>query len=135
MKKKFGLIAVALCIILAFTVFTGCAQGKKEEELSKYTINAVYDEENKTVSADMTLSYVNGTDAILDEVCFHLYPAAFREGARFSPVPADMVSTAYPEGMSYGGIAVNYVTLAGQNQTVEIAGEDEDILALSLIHI
>lgn len=132
MKKKFGLIAVALCIILTFTVFTGCDRGKKEEELSKYTINAVYDEENKTVSADMTLSYVNGTDAILDEVCFHLYPAAFREGARFSPVPADMVSTAYPEGMSYGGIAVNYVTLAGQNRTVEIAGEDEDILVVAL---
>lgn len=132
MKKKFKAIAVLLCAALVFAVFTACGNGKKEEELSKYTINAVYDEENKTVSAEMTLSYVNGTDAILDEVCFHLYPAAFREGARFSPVPTDMVSTAYPEGMSFGGIAVNYVTLSGQNQTVEIAGEDEDILVVAL---
>ena len=133
MKKKFKLFVVLLSALIVFTVLAACgSDGGKKQEVSRYKIDAVYDEENKTVSAEMSLSYYNGTDAILDEICFHLYPAAFRDGALFSPVPQDMISTAYPEGMSFGGIAVNSVSLNGEEKTVEIAGEDEDILVVKL---
>lgn len=132
MKKSIKIIAIALSVVCALPTFAACAKKPQKEERSRYEITARYDEENKTVSAVMSLSYYNGTDAILDELCFHLYPAAFREGARFSPVSKDAVSSAYPAGISYGGIEIGKTTLNGVETEATIEGEDEDILVVKL---
>lgn len=132
MKKQIKIVAILLSVICALPLFAACEKKPQKEERSRYEITATYDEENKTVTASMSLSYYNGTEAILDELCFHLYPAAFREGARFSPVPKDAVSSAYPAGLSYGGIEIGKTTLGGAEVATAIEGEDEDILVVKM---
>lgn len=132
MKKQIKIVAILLSVICALPLFAACEKKPQKEERSRYEITATYDEENKTVTASMSLSYYNGTEAILDELCFHLYPAAFREGARFSPVPKDAVSSAYPAGLSYGGIEIDKTTLGGAEVATAIEGEDEDILVVKM---
>lgn len=132
MKKQIKIVAILLSVICALSLFAACEKKPQKEERSRYEITATYDEENKTVTASMSLSYYNGTEAILDELCFHLYPAAFREGARFSPVPKDAVSSAYPAGLSYGGIEIGKTTLGGAEVATAIEGEDEDILVVKM---
>lgn len=132
MKKQIKIVAILLSVICALPLFAACEKKPQKEERSRYEITATYDEENKTVTASMSLSYYNGTEAILDELCFHLYPAAFREGARFSPVPKDVVSSAYPAGLSYGGIEIGKTTLGGAEVATAIEGEDEDILVVKM---
>lgn len=132
MKKQIKIVAILLSVICALPLFAACEKKPQKEERSHYEITATYDEEHKTVTASMSLSYYNGTEAILDELCFHLYPAAFREGARFSPVPKDAVSSAYPAGLSYGGIEIGKTTLGGAEVATSIEGEDEDILVVKM---
>lgn len=132
MKKRIKIFAVILSILCAVGCLSACSSKSKEGERSKYTINAVYNAESKTVSAEMTVDYYNASEAILDEVCFHLYPASFREGARFSPVPSDAVSSAYPSGISFGGITVSGLTLNGESREINIGGQDDDILVVNL---
>lgn len=132
MKKQIKIVAILLSVICALPLFAACEKKPQKEERSRYEITATYDEEHKTVTASMSLSYYNGTEAILDELCFHLYPAAFREGARFSPVPKDAVSSAYPAGLSYGGIEIGKTTLGGAEVATSIEGEDEDILVVKM---
>lgn len=132
MKKQIKIVAILLSVICALPLFAACEKKPQKEERSRYEITATYDEENKAVTASMSLSYYNGTEAILDELCFHLYPAAFREGARFSPVPKDAVSSAYPAGLSYGGIEIGKTTLGGAEVATAIEGEDEDILVVKM---
>ena len=132
MKKQIKIVAILLSVICALPLFAACEKKPQKEERSRYEITATYDEEHKTVTASMLLSYYNGTEAILDELCFHLYPAAFRDGARFSPVPKDAVSSAYPAGLSYGGIEIGKTTLGGAEVATSIEGEDEDILVVKM---
>ncbi len=131
MKKRMKFLGAVLALIIAVLPMAACG-GKTGETRTSYKINAFYNEDGKTVSAEMTVDYVNGSDAILDEICFHLYPAAFRKDARFSPVPPEAVASAYYDGMSYGGITVSGLTLNGESIEVKIEGQDEDILVVSL---
>lgn len=128
--KKLKSLIVLLVVTLSLTLFA--CSNEVEEQVSVYKISAVYDEQNHTVTAEMSLSYYNATGSVLDEVCMHLYPAFFREDARFSPVSSELLSTAYPCGKSYGGIEVSEVTLNGQKIDVVISGEDDDILVVKL---
>lgn len=130
MKKLIKSIALVLIIILCVPL-VACETADVKER-TKYCIKAIYDENAKTLSARMEVAYVNNTDAILDEVCFHLYPSAFREGARFNPVPEDKISTAYHSGTSYGGIEISRVCVNENAIEVKICGQDEDILSVPL---
>lgn len=130
-KKAGAVLALAIVALSAFSL-AACAPKAAEIPLTRYTIAARYDDEAHSLSAQMNVRYVNRTESVLDEVCFHLYPAAFRSGARFSPVPDDMAAQAYPDGISYGGIAITSLAVDGTAQAAEIGGQDEDILVVSL---
>ncbi|MDE6398007.1 MAG: M1 family metallopeptidase, partial [Clostridiales bacterium] len=93
-----------------------------------YAITAQVNAEDMTVAAKCDISYVNSTDVELNEVWFHLYPAAYRDGAQFTPVTAIEAESAYPHGISYGGIEIAGV--AGGDY--EIGGRDSDILIVKL---
>lgn len=127
MKKAFILTAILFIFAASVAVFTACGSS---EEATKYTIKAVYDAENRLLDADMTVHYVNDGDA-LDSVYFHLYPASYREGARFAPITEDDVGAAYPNGISYGGITIENATVGGENVPWEIGGEDENMLIVN----
>lgn len=125
-----------LVVFLVLPVLFGAVACNKKTDIDKvaaglttYTITAEYDGD-KTVTASMRVSYVNTYDVDLHEVDFHLYPAAFREGARVKPVTSRETATAYPNGVDYGGIEVARVAVSGAEQEIKIAGTDADILAV-----
>ena len=131
--KKYIIIAAAAAVLLGALAFAGCTP--EGGERTAYKISAVLDTENMTVTAEMDVRYVNGSEAELNELYFHLYPNAYREGARFAPVSASDMTEAYPHGKTYGGITVSEVTVAGEPCSWEIGGEDENILMISGIEL
>lgn len=126
-KKAICIMLSAALLALVFSCFTACSE-KKTDTLSKYRIDARLDADAMTAEVTCEIDYVNSTDVPLDEVHFHLYPAAYRDGARFTPVSAAETDNAYPDGISYGGIQITAV----EGGEYEIAGQDEDILAVTL---
>lgn len=129
--KKISRI-LCLAVILCFCAGLYACADKTGKEVSSYTINAVYNDEEKTLDADMSVTYYNCYDIELDEVMFHLYPAAYRKGARFSPVSDSDKQIAYPQGESYGSITVSDVKVNGNEAVNETGGQDEDILIVKL---
>lgn len=122
---KFMAILFALAAVVG--CFAACSE-QGDEPRSSYTITAQVDARQMSVSALCEIEYINRTEVELTEVWFHLYPAAYRDGARYTPVSAAEVEGAYPHGVSYGGIEINGVT-GGE---YEIGGLDEDILIVKL---
>ena len=66
----------------------------------------------------------------LKELKLHLYPNAFREGAKIKPVSESAQSRAYPKGPSYGDIIINEVYVAGKKADFNIGGEDRNIMTV-----
>ena len=123
MKKR--IVLFLLSALASLSLFVAC--GKKEEEVTAYYISAeLFDD--FTVKAKMTVDYYNDTEAEIDELKFNLFPRAFREGAKFSPSLPENEARSYPHGKSYGDIVIE----SCGDCFCEIAGEDENILVLSL---
>lgn len=118
MKK----IALLLSVLLT-VVFLPIACTDGAEPRTKYVIAAEYDG-NRRINAHMTVDYYNDTGVELDEIMFHLYPRAYREGATFSPVAAKEYS-------AHGDLSVLGVTVNGESCEIRIIGQDDDILAVS----
>ena len=127
MKRLSKVFALLLCVAFSLTAFAGC-KNKEGEARSTYAITAEVNTQDMTVAALCEIDYVNRTEVELSEVWFHLYPAAYRDGASFTPVTAAETGSAYPNGISYGGIEINGV--AGGEY--EIGGRDDDILIVKL---
>lgn len=129
MKKSviavIGLISIVITLT-AVTFLVGC--GGRNKDVTTYNITVALDAENMTAACTENVSYFNGSDAELDGVYFHLYPAAFRKDARYFSTDSKNLLTAYPKGVDYGGITIEKVQIAGEDAEWEIAGEDEDIL-------
>lgn len=129
MKKRICAVLVAIIIVFGFcATFSSCAKSQVKEN-TKYDIKVVYDEKNNVLDGQMSVRYVNNSDAILDDLYFHLYPNAYRQGAQFSPIDETEKSDAYPNGESWGNIQINSVRI-GSDAQYEIGGEDEDILVV-----
>ncbi len=127
--KKLCIAAAAVLLCLGACAFTACAG--EEEDRTAYDIDAVFDAETMTVTADMSVHYVNEGEGELNDLYFRLYPSAYREGANYAPVWSSDVSDAYPHGVSYGGITISSVTYGGEECAWEIGGEDEDVLMIT----
>lgn len=130
MKKPVLFVLIIMLALGALCVFaSGCDDNAAKT--TSYKIDAVLDTSTMTVTADESVTFVNPYDTELDCIYFHLYPAAFREGARYAPVEDRKISEAYPQGVDYGGIAVSNVTVGGEACAWEIGGEDEDMLLVT----
>lgn len=130
MKKTILLITVVVLSVGALCVFAvGC--GGDEVTVTTYNISATLDTQSMTVAAEESVAVVNTYETELSSLYFHLYPSAFREGARFMPVENGKISEAYPQGVDYGGITVSQVTVGGEPCVWEIGGEDENILMIN----
>ena len=130
MRKRFFVLLTVVAAALVATVLCACSS-PEETRITRYTIDAVLSDDH-TLSATVTVDYVNNTDVPLNELMFHLYPNAFREGARFSPVAKDRITEAYPNGRSYGKMTVEKVTVGGAETEIGITGDDENILCVPL---
>ncbi len=127
MRKK--LLAIVLSAAVAVS-FAACAPTHKDED-SSYTIVASLDADN-VLTASVTCKYVNNNDVPLDELWFHLYPNAFREGAKVVPITDGEISTAYPNGKSYSKLDITSVTVNGAARDITITGTDENVLSVAL---
>ncbi len=123
---------IALCgILVVGFAAVGCSEKGLDDaaaSLSVYTIDAVFCDDDKTLTATQNVDYVNEFDVEIGELYFHLYPNAYREGARFTPFTAADTADAYPNGLSYGGINISSLKVDGKEKEIKIGGQDEDIL-------
>lgn len=126
-RKAIVFLSAAVCALVCAVALIGCKE-KGGATRSRYTIAAQVNAQDMTATARCEVLYVNTTETELGEVWFHLYPAAYRDGAQFTPVTAAETETAYPNGVSYGNIEIVGV----EGGTYEIGGRDEDILKVQL---
>lgn len=135
MKKFLSLmILTVICFFSTFS-FSGCANSeldKVSKNLSSYAICAELDDENKQISATETIVYYNNTGVELDKICLHLYPRAFREGSAIKPYTNLTSASCFPNGISFGDIAILKVKVNMETKDFDLVGEDEDILQINL---
>lgn len=134
-KNYFRKIAFVLLAAAVAAAFCSCAVSEIDRvsrDLSSYTIEAVYDEENHRLYANQKLNYINNEELPLSELCFHLYANAYRQGATIRPINNQGLSKAYPNGMSYGGIEIMKVCVNDVEVTHSVGGTDMDILVVPL---
>lgn len=131
MKKIVSLLLVIISVII-FSSCSGNEIDKVSKDLSTYTIEAVFDEQNMEIYANQNLQYINNEELPLSELCFHLYPNAYREGASISPINQQSITKAYPNGISYGSIDIIKAELKGEQCSFTIGGEDMNILTIAL---
>ncbi len=124
--KKIAVVFVFLFCIL----FSGCGKSldKVSKNLNTYTINAVFDEDTKTLACTQTVDYTNTTENLITTLPFHLYANAFREESIYKPVSFASEQKAYPNGKSYGGITIECIKVNGKQTSVEIGGVDDNIV-------
>ncbi len=126
--KKFLLIFLSFIFCLSFV---GCKNNKPNATISTYLLDLTYEHENKCLIGEENLTYVNNYNDPLNELCFHLYANAFREGSKQNVVSLSNYTQAYPNGTSYGHIEIENVLLNDKNWEYEICGIDENILKIS----
>jgi len=132
-KKLFCVVLVGLIVI----VFTGCDStardlAREAKNLSTYKIDATINDVDKSILATEHVEYVNNTDVVLNELWFNLYPAAFREDAKYKPYSVTNQSKAFDGEVSYGDIKIQRVILSGREIKYEIGGIDNNILKIGL---
>ena len=121
-------------LFLVCTSLVGC-KGNIEsasKDLTKYTLNLTYDDQNHKLVGSENVDYVNDNDVALGMLCFHLYPNAFSENAKTKPVSVAYTTKAYPNGKSYGNITVLRVCVEGVEQEVVIGEPDDEVLIVTL---
>ncbi len=128
MKKLFIAILTAALIVLPLVA---CSPSQLGDGLTEYEIDATLDAENRLLNAKMKVDFVNETQSELDKICFHLYGNAYREGAAVSPISAGDISSAYPDGLSYGHMTVSKVT-DGSGKELEFSTDENDILTVAV---
>ena len=135
MKKIFSFLLIAIIAVVASISFVGCSNNELEKvskNLTSYAITAELNDEKKTISAIEKISFLNDTGDVLEFLCFHLYPRAFREGALVKPYTQLNEATCFPAGVSFGDINIVDVYVDNKTAEFELVGQDEDILKVDL---
>ena len=144
MRKKVNKKIKILCIVLAAVVLVGAIVGvllslnsfgnsvkKASKNLTAYAIDATLNSDY-TLDAVQTITYINNTGTNLDTICLHLYARAFREDATIRPYTNLNQASCFPNGISYGDIAISRVDVNENSANFEFVGEDADILQINL---
>lgn len=124
--RKIICCAVGAVMLLSCASFSAC---KPSGGRCLYEITAEYFPEERSLTAEMTVTVPNSAETALDTLKFELWGNAFREGAVNRPVSDLYAPAAYYNGESYGGMRINSVSGAAG---YEVCGEDENILSVSL---
>ncbi len=127
MKKT----AFILSLLLAFAVvfpFSACSGNKLER--TNYEIQVTLD--GHTLTGSQTVEYFNDSENVLDSLKFNLFANAFRSGAKYSPISAQYIGKAYPNGISYGNMTISGVFLGEKPLHYEVCGEDFNVLDVKL---
>jgi len=136
MKKRyfFGFFGITACVVMLVTFTLALLSDTTLRVASKncdtIKISAVYDDAEKTLNAQQSITYKNRTNQILNEIKFHIYANAYRDGAKNPPVTNDEVPTAYPNGKNFGGINIQNINDGAIIPTID--GIDETVLIVPL---
>ncbi len=131
MKKSIKILSITLCA-LGFCFLFGSCKAKDQQMYNHYQMEIFYDDTAKSLTGKETVTYINQSDSVLDNLCFHLYPSAFRQGSKQSVVSLLNYTSCFYNGTSYGGITVDKVTVDVNDAKFSICGEDENILMVEL---
>lgn len=131
--KKLAAVLLAVCMLAA-----GCGKAApadagfwQQPSLHEYHVDAVYDDEKKTVAGTLQVKYTNPAGKTLESIPFMLYPNAFRK-VETAPFINEEMGQAYPKGFSPGGIEINQTKVNGQEAKTKLGNPDETLLEISL---
>lgn len=129
-KKKWILIIITVAV--AIGAFAFCAKNlSSEQKYCYYKQTLYYNHEEKTLHGKELVGFYNYSDDVLTCAYLHLYPNAFREGAKAKVVSLANEQKAYPNGKNYGHIDIESVCMGDTSLEYEIAGEDDNILIVN----
>ena len=126
--KKFGTLLIALILLCLTFGAVGC---KEKGDFTEYVITCELN--GNVLTGEEKVSYYNDTDNAISELKFNLFGNAFREGAKYSPISAQYVHRAYPNGQSYGKMEIEGVQSNGKELQFSVCGEDQNILSVILL--
>ena len=132
MKNRFRVVSLLLCLLLCLSVvsLTGCKS--KKQKTSSYEITATLSD--NTLTGKQKVTFYNNSDNAFSQLKFNLYPNAYRENAKYSPVSLQYQTRAYYAGKDYGYITINGVwSEDGKALDYSIDGEDQNILCVTLL--
>lgn len=117
-------------LILVVTLLPFCLVAcGKEEKKNLYFIDAVFNDDDMTLTCSQSVEYVNTSENILTEVDFFLYPNSFAEEQ--TPVPTSYMASAYPNGESFGCLEMASVKVGGETAKFAIEEENKSILVVN----
>ncbi len=118
-------------LLLVPLLFISC--DKDEKNLTTYKMNLEYNDVEHTLTGKENVVYYNNSQNMFEKLYFHLYPNAFREGAKNKIVSQSHENEAFPNGNSYGNIEIDSVLCGNEKINYTIEGEDCNILAVKLV--
>ena len=127
MKK----ITVLICsFILLFVTFAfGCNEKEQSFNVS-YEIAVELD--GHTLRGSESVDFTNTSNNVISELKFNLFGNAFRKGALYSPISAQYMDKAYPNGVSYGNMQIENAFVSNKQADFSIGGVDENVLIVKL---
>ena len=130
--KKGLFIGLVFAFIISTVLTLFSCSFENENKLNSYELTLNFDDNTMTLEGQERIEYVNNSDNMFTNLFFHLYPNAFREGAKNTIVSQLDKDDAYPNGESYGQITINKVYNEQGDLDFVIEGEDKNILNISL---
>ena len=139
MKKWFYILTFLIVVLVGIAV-VGAIEREKKDDITIYVQNLNLDTTNMVLEGKEEISFFNYTSNVLNEIHLHLYPNAFRKGAKAKVVSLSNYDKAYPNGVSYGKIDIESVsTKNNRANNIDanyldyiVAGEDENILIIKI---
>ena len=125
--RKTAFISVFILSFISFIPFFAC---KNENKRTAYSISCELT--GNEIRGVETLYYYNDSETSLSVLKFNLYPNAYREGSKYSPIIPQYYARSYYDGENYGSITVERVLSGEDELSFLIEGEDENILTVNL---
>ena len=126
--KKLAVTIAAIIFVIACPIFSGC--GGKDAKTTTYTIDCTFS--GNALVGSQTVDFYNDTQTALSELKFNLFGNAFRKDAKYSPISAQYVARAYPNGLSYGDMQIKSVKCGESELEFSVGGEDMNVLTVIL---
>lgn len=138
MKKIISLISclIIISLTITFSACNGCSSCNgcngcgKESKLSQYEITCELTDNVLTGNEEFT--FYNQYENSVSVLKFNLFPNAYRENAKYSPVLPQHVSLSYPDGVNYGKIEITSVCQDQTEIAFSVCGKDQNILQVNL---
>ena len=136
MKKGFKILAVFLCVVMIAIIGVGCSPKRELKKASRnittYSIDAVFCDSEKKISAVEVVEYVHPYSNIVENLMFNLYGRAFREDAKIKPYSLGKLEDCFPNGVNYGELIIKSVGVDNTAVNYSLCGDDENALNIAL---